>query len=59
MGNRKSVKISSQNSNTGHDLQYISKETGLALSEVELWRESFLNDCPNGKLSRYYYLCLH
>jgi hypothetical protein len=49
MGNRKSMKVKHDNN---VDLPYVSKSTGLSLQEVELWYESFMNDCPNGKLSR-------
>ena len=56
MGNSsRSVKIT-QNYNTGnndgYDFYYISKDTGLTLNEIQSWYDSFMIDCPKGKLSR-------
>lgn len=55
MGNSsKSMSITPNYStkNSECDFYYISKDTGLSLNEVKQWHDSFMSDCPSGKLSR-------
>jgi Ca2+-binding EF-hand superfamily protein len=55
MGNSsRSLKITQNYSkdNNRYDFYYISKDTGLTINEIQSWHDSFMIDCPKGKLSR-------